>query len=103
MKADASQIHQVVDMMYAEFVKKEQKSDKSPLVSSSRSHNRSLRWIIGASVSVLLLISIAVGVFIVMPLVHPALANTLPDVPSAPMCDTPIQSSVPPSVRTIWI
>ncbi len=79
MKANTSQIHQVVDMMYAEFIKKEQNSMQKSAPPNSR--NRSLRWIIGTSLAVVLLISVAIGVFFIVPFVHtpPSSDNRRPD------------------------
>ncbi len=92
MKADANQIHQVVDMMYAEFIKKEQKkSDAKTAGTKERTRNRSLGWIIGTSLAVVLLISVAIGVFFIVPFVHTPPPSSKPPSPPSP------QSSSPPS------
>jgi hypothetical protein len=92
MKADAIQIHHVVDMMYTEFIKKEQHNGRASKLTQPRS--RSLRWIVGTSFAVLMLVSIAIATFFVIPFVRaaPDTSNTSsPANPeSSPYSSSPI-------------
>ncbi len=91
MKADASHIHKIVDMMYAEFIKKEQKKINKSAMPNSQQHSRnhSLRWIIGTSLAVVLLISVAIGVFFIVPLVHGNNSQPIPEGPSPSATPSP--------------
>ncbi len=106
MKADASQIHQVVDKLYAEFIKKEQKKINKSTTVNPKQHprNHSLRWIIGTSLAVLLLVSVAIGVFFIVPLVRPAQnIHNLPEAPNTPLpgVSSPPQSTTPSAFSSI--
>ncbi len=86
MKADASQIHKIVDMMYAEFIKKDQKKhEKSSKARETVTRRTKLmRWIIGTSLTVLALISVAIAVAFIVPLTHstPESGTNHPSAPS---------------------
>ncbi len=105
MKADANHIHQVVDMMYAEFIKKEQKkNEKKTAGTKERTRNRSLRWIISASITALVLASIAIGVLFIVPLLHPAASSNespSPNTPNAPPSTNP--PNPPPSEPPVQV
>jgi Leucine-rich repeat (LRR) protein len=99
MKADASQIRHVVDTMYAEFMKKEQKIKSTPSDSKSQPRSKSPAWIIGTSLAVLLLLGVAIATFFVLPFVHPStntpstpLGPSPPD-PQSPSPNVPISSN----------
>jgi hypothetical protein len=88
MKADANRIREVIDTMYAEFMKQEGKKNDVALgsVPDKKSHpqRRPLCWIIGASVAVLVLLSVAVAMFFVLPLVHAVPDTDRPSTPTSP-------------------
>ncbi|MBP5977796.1 hypothetical protein HW132_35130, partial [Brasilonema sp. CT11] len=100
IKSDTRQIHQVVDMMYAEFIKKEhKKNDKSSFNVSETHRRKPLRWIIGTSLAVILLLSVAVGTFFVLPLVHAVSSNNTTTVPHNTQPSVPLSPDTPhPSV-----
>ncbi len=74
-------------MLYAEFIKKDtKKNNKEVNSTTSKVHyrNRSMRWIIGTSIAVLVLVCFSIGVFFVAPFVH-----------ATPEADNPSNSSSP--------
>jgi hypothetical protein len=96
MKADASQIHKIVDMVYTEFVKKEQKIKSTPSDSKSQPRSKSPAWIIGTSLAVLLLLGVAIATFFVLPFVHSS--TNIPSTPLGP--SPPDRQSPSPNVPT---
>jgi hypothetical protein len=85
LNSKTDHIHQVVDMMYNEFIAKEQNKTPTAATKSRRDSRRPYAWIIGASVSVAFLITVAVGVFFVLPHIY---VNS-----NAPSSTTPTPSS----------
>ena len=84
LNSKTDHIHQVVDMMYNEFVKKERQNlTSTELRQSAKPAKRRWGWIIGTSISIVLLLSIALGVFIASmnSNIHP-LTPLIPSTPS---------------------
>jgi Leucine-rich repeat (LRR) protein len=101
VKADTKQIHRLIDMMYAEFITKDKKKNdrKSTSVASKQQiRSRSLRWIIGTSLGVLLLVSLAVALVFLLPFMNGSNVDN-PSNPSSPSTSraptSPSDSPVP--------
>jgi hypothetical protein len=101
LQSKTDQIHQVVDMLYNEFVKREQKRKKkssndetSHSVNGSHvthgdtprgfgTKNKRVRWVIGLSIATLLIVSAAIGFFFVVPYIQ-KINSTAPLAPISP-------------------
>ncbi len=98
MKADASHLHKVIDAMYAEFVKAEKKNSEDTTARAINRHRHQwIRCIMASSLAVLLLVSIAIATFFVVPLMHstPTTSSPIsPDVPTLPLAPS-IPTEVP--------
>ncbi len=105
LNSKTDQIHQVVDMLYTEFMKKDNKRSQNASdyphsggkyssfddVREYRPQKRPWKWIFGTSMAVLLIISIAVGVMFVWPIFNSR------DQPTNPSPPSPVVTSPAPS------
>eukprot|EP00029_Vermamoeba_vermiformis_P005978 TRINITY_DN2222_c0_g3_i1.p1 TRINITY_DN2222_c0_g3~~TRINITY_DN2222_c0_g3_i1.p1 ORF type:complete len:752 (-),score=117.42 TRINITY_DN2222_c0_g3_i1:65-2320(-) len=99
LNAKTEQIHQVVDMMYNEFMKERRQTTSSEKRTTSPKHTkRKWGWIIGASVSIVLLLSVALGLFLALRHDSQSLTPLTPSTPAgtvpSPSPATPIDQMV---------
>jgi Leucine-rich repeat (LRR) protein len=94
LNSKTDHIHQVVDMMYNEFIGKErQHSTSSSGTSPSLKSSKKWRWITTVSVSIILVLSVALGLFLAL---RPSDMKSLtPLTPSTPASTVPSPGSEP--------
>jgi hypothetical protein len=104
LQSKTDQIHQVVDMLYNEFMKKESKRSHTSSKQSSfddvreyRPRRKPWKWIFGTSMALLLIISIVVGALFVWPAINPPTQPTSPITP-APATTTPSPPALNPII-----